>query len=836
MSDEELTRTTKLVVTRDGFKLLGDRVVDINYEYQLNPQTSPKLIDFRTGMTIRYGRHGVSPQRNQLGLYQLEGDILKICVASGAARPTELWAEFGSDKAMFIFQRIGKSAVEADEQTIQGDWEVVKASLGITELRNTFRPGEQIPLYAVPYGDILPGRQITIDRRNIIIKGKPSDSAEEAAGIPAAGGVVHSDPLTHQPLESDEPFSYALDSSRDPKTIELNDKVRVPCSGIYQLDGNRLTIRLGKDANRPTDIDAPADDGEVLLELKRIGDPIVEPPTKPSGPIAEEPTPETSSAATVKSDIEAVQGTWEVVSSRTLLSCFDASREGADLQAAVKTARVVITRDRLKVLGQHLDSRAFQYQIGSAAEKKMIELQVGKAVLLGIYKLEGDRLTICAGASERPTEFWAELGSSKDLLVLKRVGDAKVDPDDEALVGTWHAVSASGRVSNRSYKRTVPFLSGEVVDGSRMEMTKELLRFRSLRFPGQKYTRSTSGVYALDSSQTPKWIDFQLAEEFTLRGIYELQGDQLKICVGQQRPTQFEAEPVPDRLLFVLKRKPETTTVDVDADGTARLDGVKYDDTKSLADAMDALAEKKGDLRFDLLCDNKMSHKQVALLVDTLRDAGITGISSRFYSLPPPDGSRLEFRIAAVRATGETPGMSEEEIESLVEALTSGAPMPDEVGRTVGWFETEVDPQPEWITAEHEGRRYVLLSMKPEDTMLATDTGARQWAVTRVRIIEDSWSRPVIGVTLDAAGQKLIDRLHETHLGLPLAILVDDKVLVMYRLPSNMPSGVQHFVCISGYFSSRRVEALSKAIMVGKRESSEDTAAPGLQAAPQQRE
>jgi len=44
----------------------------------------------------------------------------------------------------------------------------------------------------------------------------------------------------------------------------------------------------------------------------------------------------------------------------------------------------------------------------------------GDHVVPGIYKLEGDTLTICTDEDGRPTEFTANAGSGRQLMVLKR--------------------------------------------------------------------------------------------------------------------------------------------------------------------------------------------------------------------------------------------------------------------------------------------------------------------------------------------------------------------------------------------------------------------------------
>jgi uncharacterized protein (TIGR03067 family) len=70
------------------------------------------------------------------------------------------------------------------------------------------------------------------------------------------------------------------------------------------------------------------------------------------------------------------------------------------------------------------------------------------------------------------------------------------------------------------------------------------------------------GVVTLDPSRTPKaintWDMDGPYEDQTLAGIYDLDGDTLKLCFsrpGQERPTKFVTKEGPGFLLVVYKRK-----------------------------------------------------------------------------------------------------------------------------------------------------------------------------------------------------------------------------------------------------------------------------------------
>ncbi|HYW80788.1 MAG TPA: protein kinase, partial [Thermoguttaceae bacterium] len=258
MAPEEAVEGVAIVIAQDGFKVLGDLVKDINFEYQVNPEASPRLIEFRGGM---YGM--MVSGKDYLGIYDLDGDTLKICVAERSkGRPSEFWVEYGSNAELFVLRRASKAVSGPDEDSFQGTWEVISADLRIDEMTHFGASGgtnaTSWPTYSAPYGELAPGLLVKIDQRTIVVD----------------------NPLPIQPADRDNPeftaplwrTQYVLGGPGAPGTLETASFGRHVCSGIYRLEGDRLTIRLGKDNQRPADLDAPPADEEAFLVLKRVGD------------------------------------------------------------------------------------------------------------------------------------------------------------------------------------------------------------------------------------------------------------------------------------------------------------------------------------------------------------------------------------------------------------------------------------------------------------------------------------------------------------------------------------------------------------------------------------
>lgn len=127
-----------------------------------------------------------------------------------------------------------------------------------------------------------------------------------------------------------------------------------------------------------------------------------------------------------KTDKEKLQGTWQVTKGMS-----DGKELPKEMNAKVK---IVISTDKLTIYppdGDGTESFDNVYQIDESKTPKTIKIkksknadQIEREYSLGIYKLNGDTLTICMASrpgKERPTKFEAAENSGYILLTLKRV-------------------------------------------------------------------------------------------------------------------------------------------------------------------------------------------------------------------------------------------------------------------------------------------------------------------------------------------------------------------------------------------------------------------------------
>ena len=113
--------------------------------------------------------------------------------------------------------------------------------------------------------------------------------------------------------------------------------------------------------------------------------------------------------------------------------------------------------------------------------------------------------------------------------------------DKDAIQGTWNVVA------------------GEAAGQPLPAKTRPI----SYVFAGDKYTYRegnsiTEASFTLYPAKNPKQIDVKMKDGFTQLGIYELRGDELKVCINdgsKRRPDSFATSVENNNETHVLKRK-----------------------------------------------------------------------------------------------------------------------------------------------------------------------------------------------------------------------------------------------------------------------------------------
>jgi uncharacterized protein (TIGR03067 family) len=116
--------------------------------------------------------------------------------------------------------------------------------------------------------------------------------------------------------------------------------------------------------------------------------------------------------------------------------------------------------------------------------------------------------------------------------------------DKDKLQGTWEFVSGQ--------------LAGKKVEGAEAD---EIKKHRFV-FKGDKLTAKVESTYTIDHSKKPKEFDLKVddgpeAERGTWRGIYDLKGDELTLCLAlpnKDRPTEFVSKEGEMTMILKLKR------------------------------------------------------------------------------------------------------------------------------------------------------------------------------------------------------------------------------------------------------------------------------------------
>ena len=256
-------------------------------------------------------------------------------------------------------------------------------------------------------------------------------------------------------------------------------------------------------------------------------------------------------------DLTALQGTWNIVALET-----DGQTIGG---AMLSGSKIIVSGSRFTTtaMGATYDGTI---KVDDAISPKTFDLTFTAGpekgnTNYGIYELDGDTWRICltTRGKARPVEFATRPGTGLALETLKREIAGSSAGTDRGGTQSDVAVKKSpttAAVPSRMASSQISELEGEwqmvsgISDGAQMDPQGVKYGRRVSRgdlttvlFGPQVYFRAQ---VTLDASKTPKTIDYGYTEGVnagkTQPGIYELDGNSLKICVaatGQARPADF---------------------------------------------------------------------------------------------------------------------------------------------------------------------------------------------------------------------------------------------------------------------------------------------------------
>jgi uncharacterized protein (TIGR03067 family) len=167
----------------------------------------------------------------------------------------------------------------------------------------------------------------------------------------------------------------------------------------------------------------------------------------------------------------------------------------------------------------------------------------------GIYHLDGDSWKLCLNITgkRRPRGFSANSGSGNALEVFTRGASAAAEPEtptgEGELVGEWEMLAA--------------YQDGHALDPSMVKTGRRVTSAtRTTTYFGKQVFMKAS--YTTDTTQHPKTIDLALDSGKTQLGIYQVDGDTMKLCFtapGNPRPADFESKAGDRRTSAVWKRR-----------------------------------------------------------------------------------------------------------------------------------------------------------------------------------------------------------------------------------------------------------------------------------------
>ena len=259
-------------------------------------------------------------------------------------------------------------------------------------------------------------------------------------------------------------------------------------------------------------------------------------------------------------DIDLLQGPWTVTA---------LEMDGQEVSAGLDNARIVIEGSRFTSTGMGaVYEGTLELDTSTNPRQLTMKFDAGPEkgnTNPGIYKLDGDTLKLCLATrgGVRPSSFASTPGSGFAVETLRR-GDAGAPAQTKAQPSKKSAPATPGGASATEFegewRMVSAIMDGKPMDKSMVKWVKRITQGnQSTVYAGPQVMLKVE--FTSDSSKSPKTIDYINTagshKGKTQLGIYEFEGELLKICVaapGAARPTEFQSTPGDSGALTVWKR------------------------------------------------------------------------------------------------------------------------------------------------------------------------------------------------------------------------------------------------------------------------------------------